>query len=184
MRNAILVGKKAIPIHKNRIISTTTKESGQIVEKQVGKIFGSAYNLARALLLGSWSSKKTYKKEIFPLIGRGSKNYYHWVLEYLPKLRCLRYCQKASPNVLIKKNPQNWKKQSLKCAGIKRYLEWENGIAKVENLLLSSHRMQLGGNFGVADPSMEDILWLRKEIKPSRSVSVNERENIYIEAKS
>ena len=101
-------------------------------------------------------------------------NYYHWVLEYLPKIRLLERYQLEfgiNPTVIIKSNPPSWMIESLRLVGcdIDRCVQWDVDEAQVDRLIIPIHRNHLisppdklyKNDF---NPSPADYHWLRNRM--------------------
>lgn len=104
---------------------------------------------------------------VFPMVKRPDFSYYHWLTEYLPKIRGLEHYENATgvkPIVLIESNPPEWVVESLRLAGIppNRWREWKADAASVERLVMATHREKSRGDF--FHPSTEDYRWLQNRI--------------------
>lgn len=98
----------------------------------------------------------------FPLLRPGG-SYYHWLIEYLPKIRGLRAFEDEtgnSPTVLIEQDPPSWVLESLALLGISddQLLEMESPALRVDTAVLSTHRIRMGASY---NPSTRDLRWLR-----------------------
>lgn len=117
-------------------------------------------------------------------------SYYHWVIEYLPKLRYLELYQNITgknPDILIAANPSSYVINSLKLAGFdpSRYQEWSERDKNIKTLILCIHRPHV---FPAAsepinyNPSLTDIEWLRDRMRSNVTVAsdINQIKKIYI----
>lgn len=104
---------------------------------------------------------------IFPLIKRPSFSYYHWIGEYLPKIRGLEEYERETgrlPDVLIENDPPDWLRESLRLMDVpsERCKEWRAEKAHVNRLVIAAHREKSRGDF--LHPSAEDFRWVRDRI--------------------
>lgn len=165
--NGYLCGPKAIPFDPNmRPISTRTR-NGQ------GFMNGHRHNVADLsscfrmafLKLAENRSVSTYES-IFPLSGIWSHGYFHWVVEYLPKIRAMRRYEKeegVNLRVLLPKNHTSWQTEWLEILNIgrERCLSWREDAMGPTTLILTDHKMQTNGRHDYYDISLDDINWVR-----------------------
>lgn len=127
----------------------------------------------------SWFKIRPEKSEesMFPLICP-DPSYYHWMMEYLPKLRLFELYQKetgANPTLLIESNPRDFVCDTLKAAGYDstQYTEWDQQKTRVEKLILTTHRPHVFNHkipeLSNYSPSVRDFKWLRDRIKSNIS---------------
>lgn len=97
--------------------------------------------------------------------------YYPWLVEYLPKLRTLeRYEAETGREsaVLIERDAPSFVHETLALLGYgDRYVEWDGSERRVEELLVTNHRLATswaGPRYGF-DLSIEDCLWVREAIR-------------------
>jgi capsular polysaccharide biosynthesis protein len=114
---------------------------------------------------------------IFPLISPDA-SYYHWVVEYLPKLRLLEHYERQTgrkPTVLVESQPREFVRQSLHLAGVDplRCREWTNVESRVKRLVLPIHRLQglktRAPHRSKCDPSRTGLEWVRKRMRSNVS---------------
>lgn len=127
----------------------------------------------------------------FPIICLDS-SYYHWLLEFLPKLRFLELYQKKTgrmPTLVIESNPRDFVVETLKFAGYgpEQYLEWDQMPRVVERLVTVPHREH---RFDYEhppnsryQPSQVDLKWLRSHMRsqmPDDLIDTSANRRIYI----
>lgn len=127
-------------------------------------------------------------KSFFPLISE-YHSYYHWMVEYLPKLQSLEYYNEETgedPTILIESNPRDFVQETLSAAGYgsNQYKEWDGTELQVENLIVPMHRSHRF-NYQKArmsdyNPSHADLLWLRDRMQSDKSFDGDDNEIIYI----
>lgn len=119
------------------------------------------------------------KKCVFPLVCP-DPSYYHWMMEYLPKLRLLELYQDRTgrkPNVLIESDPRDFVRETLECAGYdaSRREEWNQQGTNVEGLIVTTHRPHIfnyeSPEFSDYNPSIKDFKWLRDRMRSNISPS-------------
>ena len=127
-------------------------------------------------------------KAFFPLISE-YHSYYHWMVEYLPKLQLLEYYNEETgkdPTILIESNPRDFVQETLSAAGYdsNQYKEWDGTELQVENLIVPMHRSHRFNyqNPRMSDynPSHADLLWLRDRMQSDKCFDGEDNEIIYI----
>jgi hypothetical protein len=101
-------------------------------------------------------------------------NYYHWLLEHIPKLRALEKYEEEtgkSAKIIIPENPPSFIKESLEeFAPSKEIIEADNETIQAEKLILPS--------FPQHDP--ETLQWMREKGLEHRKEPENTSSRIYI----
>lgn len=125
-------------------------------------------------------NQETKSHTIFPLV-HWYQSYYHWVIDYLPKLRILDIYEKETgnkPKILIREDSAGYRKESLELLGYSedRILEWRDEDCIESRALFTNHRKNPW------EHSRQDYSWLRenilaKDISESRN---NKNKRIYI----
>lgn len=95
---------------------------------------------------------------LFLIVRHPSTNYYHWIVEYLPKLRAFDEYNRQNNNVsrlLIEQDPPDWVTESIELMGYNsdQWVNWENQSAKVEQLLVPEHSSRTPGTPHLPSPS-------------------------------
>lgn len=89
------------------------------------------------------------------------KNYYHWLVECLPRLRSIAYYARredVEPTILVPAERPEWMNEWLDALDIPgAYEELSHGFVKADNLLIPSH----------PDPNANDCKWLREQLLAS-----------------
>lgn len=120
---------------------------------------------------------------VFPLVPFYNQYYYHWIVEYLPKLRALeKYEQETGiePDILIPADPPSFVTESLSLLGYgpDRWREWYPGGHSVDQLIVTNHRIH-SMNSGFLH-SLSDYYWLRKQMKSGIKSTSQASRKIYI----
>jgi len=184
IENCYLIGPGAVGMtHDGRVINET--HSGDYPpSSSLGSHKREFYT--RGLGIKKRSNSKKSDSVVFPLISE-YHSYYHWMVEYLPKLRLLEYYKEktnSNPNILLESNPPEFVKETLSVAGYNsdQYTEWCGSKRQVYNLAIPIHRSHC---FNYQDPkksnynpSRDDLLWLRKRIRANTSFNKKENKNI------
>lgn len=182
-----LVGPHATGLYKGRNLIFET--SGfRILNEFVGprsKIV--AHNIKSRFKIRPDKSKKSVFLIVCP-----DPSYYHWMIEYLPKLRLLELYQKETdkePIVLIESNPRDFVCDTLRLAGYdsSQYEEWDQQNTRVENLIISTHRPHIfnyqNPTLSNYNPSIKDLRWLRDRMRsniPNSDNNLGGPNKIYI----
>ncbi len=178
-----LYGPQAIPFSVNRNpICTRTINGIDFMKSKKSHFISNRLDSHFRLKLNKASLDES---TIFPLIGIWDKNYFHWVTEYLPKLRGLKIYEKETgekPNILITDRPHDWQLEWLKLLNIdvQRCVTWAGGISKFEKLILTDHRMQTGGHYNTFDMSLDDMRWIRDRALCGASQRSSSPKKVYI----
>jgi hypothetical protein len=115
------------------------------------------------------------------LVNIWSKNYYHWIIEDLPRLEGLEHYQiqqNQKPVLILNSNPKAWQIESLKLLGYDQttWTEWQYPSAFVKKLVVPSYRRIAG----FVSPT--GCQWLRQRIFANLNLSVSHPQSrrIYI----
>lgn len=107
--------------------------------------------------------------EAFPLFPYWL-NYYHWTAECLPKLLWLNDDVLNDPTVLIPADPPTWMTQSLELLGVDDYVEVNNGLHTVDQLIVPTY----------PEPSPEGAKWFRETALSNVDDDLGDADRIYI----
>ncbi|AOW80042.1 hypothetical protein HTSR_0856 [Halodesulfurarchaeum formicicum] len=185
-KHSHLVGDNAVGIYRGK----------NIIPETTGYRFGEMYlglsrnQLLKYMLVSHRNvSQEATHQDLFPLISP-DPSYYHWMLEYLPKLRSLEYYKKITgrePLVVIEPNPRKFVQETLEAAGYStnQRLEWSPRKLKVDRLIVATHRRH---NFcyerpqsSYYIPSKLDFAWLKNRFRlDSKENSENGPKRVYI----
>jgi hypothetical protein len=174
-----LVGTNAVGLtNGNKILAETTGH------RPHSEFVGSRLELGKHILDSYIRNEDESRMEtVFPLISP-DPSFYHWMMEYLPKLRFLElYREKTGeePLILLESSPPNFVFDTLETAGYDSscYAEWNEDRANVETLVLSTHRPHVFNyrhpSRSDYNPSYADLRWLRERIRSNALISEDER---------
>lgn len=174
--NITLVGPAAIGISDDGIIIETTESNERVLDHRIKDTYKRLGFLQTQRHLNGDRCDETYDL-VFPLVRHRSVNYYHWVFEYLRKLRALEEYQDKTgndPTILIGRDQPRWVTDSLKLAGYDTadLTQWHGGVATVDRLVIPEHRAK------AAVPS-SDCRWLRNRMTANTDSGANSR-RIYV----
>lgn len=182
-----LIGPYAIGLYKGKNLISET--SGF----RIGNMFVGSRGEIITHNSKSWFKIRPDKsnKSVFPLICP-DPSYYHWMMEYLPKLRLLELYQKETgkePSLLIESDPRDFVCDTLKAAGYDstQYTEWDQQETRVEKLIITTHRPHFF-NYGTPElsnynPSIKDFRWLRDRMRsniPDSDTDLDSIKKVYI----
>lgn len=131
------------------------------------------------------------EESVFPLICP-DPSYYHWMMEYLPKLRLLESYQEETgeePTLLIESNPRGFVSDTLKAAGYDstQYTEWDQQETRIEKLIVTTHRPHIFNyetpELSNYNPSVRDFSWLRDRMRsniPDSDTNSDTPKKVYI----
>lgn len=166
LRNCDLRGRYAAAIYnrKHLILETTRRRFSR-------KDFVSVEKTALELLLPTRTNM--INGPVFSIVCP-DPSYYHWLIEYLPKLRYLEKYQESTgrkPTLLVESNPRDFVSESLELAGYgpNRWIEWDRNPRAVDRLVIPIHRPH---KFTHNDPmnsphapAKGDYIWLREHMR-------------------
>ncbi len=188
LSDCLLVGPYAMGlVEDDRIITETTPVGQKRLAENIDEYLNSPFQLLR----GSRRNQPDQRiKCAFPLV-MPYDSYYHWIIEYLPKLRLLDYYEEKTdkePTILIETAPPSYVSETLNIMGYRRdnVKEWQFREAKVETLTIPIHRPHLF-NYSKPDlseysPSRRDLIWLRNKVQSNTGESdqKNGKKRLYI----
>lgn len=142
--NTVLFGPAAIAITDDGVILETTEADKKVLDHRIVDTFKQLGGWRIKQLLTQNCPQKSYEL-LFPLVRHRSVNYYHWIFEYLRKLRALESYRELTgnnPTVLIAQSSPAWVIESLKLAGYdtEDMSQWHGGVATVDRLVIPQHR--------------------------------------------
>lgn len=181
--DASLVGYMPIGLYDNRIIPDTVQRCKDSFHHHLTESI--EYNGLVETCIDAFQSNVlcTQSRQIevaFPLVC--TNGYYHWILEYLPKIRALREYEKRTgrhPIVLVRPDPPRWMKETLKEIGIapSQYREWNGRGADIERLVTCTHHRVYKE---CSEPYPSNYQWLREQLVDTADSSFSTDEYIYI----
>jgi len=170
-----------------KIISETTPHSPKRLATGVTHSFNSPKGYLHLVKLREQATTRQIEDRVFSLINN-DRGYYHWMLEYLPKIRLLEHYIKETghePRVIVNSNPDKFVRETLEAVGYgpDKYEEWEGGMVQVDRLIIPSHRAHVFDHYnpGQSDYhlSRDDLVWLRNNIRSNVNKNKNGKK-IYI----
>jgi len=98
--------------------------------------------------------------------GPRPNNYFHWMMEELPKLRAIEHYEAQTgqrPTLLIDPEPSSWVTETLELCGYddSDWVEWTRPNAAVETLVVPSKMIV---SSSITEPSLENFEWVRDRI--------------------
>jgi len=183
LSDVLLIGPQPVGISpEGKFVLETAEGRREILEHRVQELIREygLLQLMRILKQPSHSTQRHIEGTVFPLVRHPTTMYYHWLTEYVPKLRALEYYEKkgnTSPTILVSRDPPKWVVDSISLAGyeFEECETWDGGSVRVETLLLTKHR---SGN----EITPDQLQWLRQRMRKNIKDSGTTRDasRIYI----
>ena len=107
----------------------------------------------------------------FSAITTWSGNYFHWILEILPRFEGLFVYEEKTgifPNIIIEKNPPSWKMESLEMLGVTDYLIFADKPGYYVDRLVIPTTKRTRGYLDTMS-----VAWLRKHLRSKERVFTN-----------
>jgi len=187
LRNCTLVGPHAVGLtERDGIIGETVPVSLERLRSMPSVYYGAP---KRYLVPGTLGRVFRPEQEqrldcAFPL-SSPDPSYYHWIVEYLPKLRSMEKYTKETgrvPKIVVGSDPSGFVRDTLEFLGYgpNEYVETGRGTIFAERLVVSPHRTHRfnhqhpeNSNYNL---SKRDITWLRNRVR-SKVDTDNETKN-------
>lgn len=192
MRDVRVVGDRAVGFLDDRVVFETASASEMYLHFALCDLYDrlatdrdplAAYRTFRAVcdgraVLRSAESPIDDPPSTAAALIPNWRSFYHWVIEFLPKLRLLERYEQATgrrPALLIKPDPPQWMVETLELAGWGDDLvEWRWAGGRVDRLVVPTHRNQFlathdsrfGDDF---DPAPQDVRWLADRMRSNVS---------------
>ncbi|MCU4754404.1 glycosyltransferase family 61 protein [Halobacteria archaeon AArc-curdl1] len=181
-----LVGPSAVGFtDKNKLILATASGDKSMFTRKGSLFLGdvSTREVITQSYLNSTQNNSCCFNYVFPLVPFYDQYYYHWMVEYLPKLRALeKYEQKSGvkPNILIPADPPSFVTESLSLLGYEsnRWREWNRSGQLVKNLIVTNHRHHLMKSSFSHSP--DDYYWLQNRMRSIINSTSKSGRKIYI----
>jgi len=107
-------------------------------------------------------------EEAFLLSAYPPPSYYHWVLDYLPKMQAYEYYRRMTgkdPVIVVPRELPRWRVEALEHVGygLNDCVRWQEGPEYADRLVVPFHRDRTPkpGSF---TPSLNDCRWLRGRV--------------------
>lgn len=184
IENVRLLGSGGIGITKDGVI---LEDSIQMPGHQrIESSIKASYKRYPLLTVESVYTSRRSRRRTFQVIDCACSlfsrwnNYYHWILEHLPKLRaieCYREKTGIQPTFIIPNDPPSYIQETLELLGIKpsNCLQWKSPAIDVRTLVLPSY----------PEANPENLHWLRTKLRKSTQNNKSEKtpNRIYVSRK-
>jgi hypothetical protein len=174
VENCYIYGENSTTFKESNILADTSSWQNGRVEKQLMKdIERSPIEILKLILS---NQEKDPEQVVQRAIVLNSKwdNYYHWLLEHIPKLRALEKYEEETGNtatVIIPENPPSFIKESLEVfAPDKEIIEADNETIRAEKLILPSFPQH----------DLETLQWIREKGLEQKEEPENTYSRIYV----
>jgi len=189
VQEARLLGERGIGMVDGEVVLETTNASKMYLYLaleelydaiEAGRSTRNAYRSYRAVIQETSSIERpdsvdTDPPEIAAPMLTYWGSFYHWVLEYLPRLRMLeRYESETGrrPTLLIRPDPKPWIRETLRLCGWgpEDCAEWVWPEAQIERLVVPMHRNQFVAPHDSHfhddfNPAPEDARWVAQRLQ-------------------
>ncbi|MCS3683891.1 glycosyltransferase family 61 protein [Salinibacter ruber] len=180
MENAVIRGSEGL---------TTNRHGKYIFENSINRIKPLIKNIVVERLKNAFYERRNKRKiseSVTSLLGPWVANYFHWLSDYLPRIRLLRKYERKTgsrPKILFPKNSQEWMKSSIRLLGVnpKRLYRWNNDLAKFDKLVVTSLPRKRNEEYN-PEPnySTESRKWVRNKILKNVNKTSHNVSRIYI----
>jgi len=188
--DVLLLGPDGIGITKDGfVLQDTSQPPGEYdpgfrrIERSIGKALNHNFIVSTGSLI---ADRRMDHRAVLSLKTACSFqncfiNYYHWILEQLPKLRALAHYTEqtgVAPMLILPPNPSSYIYETLNLLGIDKStcVEWQNPAIHVDTLVVPSF----------PEANSENLHWLRSRLRGeamSRQTTVPRLERVYISRK-
>jgi len=196
LRDATLVGPEPFALTTDRrpVIETTDANRRYLyfrLESLVGERSTprSLATVARRVRFAPRAGGAAYDYDCaLPMVKYHGTTFYHWMLEYLPRLRGLERYREATgrtPTVLVPPDPPGWLTETMRLVGwpMDRVEEWDPDAAPatVRRLVVPMHRKRVMGvprtqHPDDYNPSLDDLEWLQDRFHEATPDELFERD--------
>jgi len=170
-----LVGPDALPVTRNQALISeaieTPEEDGYRLKQSLNRTVSDC----SAAKLYTSSSAERY--DCVCSLTTSWNNYYHWIIEHLPKLRAVEAAKNEwgiQPQLLIPSNPPSYITESLELMGYSpdNCTQWSSGLIEASTYIQPTF----------TEPTKEVCDWIRKRALDNLPDDLNEFNNdrIYI----
>lgn len=164
-----LIGPKAAGLYRGKPILASVGGDPKVFLTRRGEVLGNQELevLRRQLPVPFMPFPPLAFGDLIPLIPFHRNYFYHWMLEYLPKLQWLpaiRDLTGSDPHILIPTNPPPFVTESLALMGIKadRIIAWPGGRWRAHRVWMSHHHPHSAESQYRVSP--RDIAWVKKTL--------------------
>lgn len=161
--NAELIGPAALGFNENGnvILETTTPICS------IENHFEENVSIRALVLRNLYKFKVPQLDTACSLINACSRNYWHWIVECLPRLEGVEFYKQQTgvkPLIIIESDPTSWQIDSLKLLGYEPEdcIRWNNSKIRVKKLVISSYRKQYDKIYSIE--SSLACRWVRERI--------------------
>lgn len=126
---------------------------------------------------------RCHDKTVFPLVRHPTTNFYHWIAEYLPKLRAFEHYRSkvdGSAKLLIEPDPPGWVSESLELMGVhpETVFPWDEAVGTFDRLVIG---LQLSRTPGCPDmPPPADCAFLGNRLHAAVPDGGNHADRVFI----
>ncbi|WP_160113910.1 glycosyltransferase family 61 protein [Halobellus limi] len=172
-----LVGPSAVGFTNEReLILESAGSDGERFVSRLGTFLGD--RPIRTLRRSAPSSSiPIITTPVFPLVPFFNQYYYHWIAQYLPKLRMLELYESQTgrePQLLIPEDPPSFVVETLSLLGYgsDRCIEWNGKETEVDRLVISNFNIH-SSDLKLFEYSRRDYQWLRETVLSGNEIATN-----------
>lgn len=150
-----LLGPDALPVTRDQALIAeaieTPEEDGYRLKQSLNR------TVSDCSVIKPYATSSAEKYDCVCSLTTSWNNYYHWMIEHLPKLRAIEAANRkweVEPEILIPSNPPSYITESLQLMGYSPNdcIQWNSGLIEAQNYIQPTF----------TEPTKEVCNWIRK----------------------
>lgn len=150
-------GSPALSSSDDVVLETAENDRGILKHRIKYALSGRRFSTVLTDLQGEIDIEFPSETPLFLLVRHPTTNYYHWIVDYLPKLMAFDEFNSRNnerSKILIENDPPCWVVESLESMGYTEqdWTNWTNESARIERLLVPQHTSRTRGSPPLPSP--------------------------------